>query len=590
MKQIKQYSLQEEIGRGGMSTVYRAYDPDHDKDVAIKLMHESLIGNEQAQTRFIKEVQTVISLDHPAIVPVLEYGTVDDRIYIVMECMTGGALRQRLNDGPLSLETSLMILRQVALALASAHKQHVIHRDVKPHNILLDEAGKAYLSDFGIARSMEGEGAGKTVTMIGTPEYVAPEQVINGQLSSKTDIYQLGVTLFHMMTGQLPFSGSAYHLMSHHVNDPLPSAEALNPLLPVGADAILRRATAKNPDDRFVSAEAFMNAFESLLENGTATNLLVWPIISQPHVASSASGRAAALEAKPRTPFLRRAMAWTAGGAVLGSMALFSMGILPNVFDAEPTRQTVQATEISPSNEGLEDVSVVEVADEAPILTTEDTATQLAVVTDEAEIEAEVVTSEVIVEEEAVVETIVEDTPTIDDTVDQLSDTVEIEATVVEAEVVVSEEASTVEMVVSEALENSTTASLATIDDNTEDNGDDSSEVVVEVVNETDETTGDDTTDSSDDNTGDDTTDTSEEEVAEETDNDDNQNNGNGRANNNGNQNGPGNGGGNGPDGGPRANGGGNGDGGNGGGRGNGGNGDNGDNGGGGRGGRGGRG
>ena len=343
MKQIKQYMIKEEIGRGGMSTVYRAYVEDTEKEVALKLMRESLIGDEQAQTRFIQEVQTVIGLGHPAIAPILDYGLVDGRLYLVMDYMAGGSVRQLLKTGPLSLAASMAILQQVALALDAAHAQNIIHRDVKPHNILLDEAGRAYLSDFGIARSMDTDGPGKTITLIGTPEYVAPEQVVEGQLTNKTDIYQLGVSLFQMLTGQLPFSGSSYQIMSHHLNDPLPSAEALTPQLPVGCDAVLRRATAKIATERYASAGDLAEAFATLLEPITGTQAFILPLPTQGNtlplpaslfpereqvLASAHTSPAFSQAAKnnKRSPLMRRAMALAVGGALLGGIFMFSVG------------------------------------------------------------------------------------------------------------------------------------------------------------------------------------------------------------------------------------------------------------------------
>ena len=379
MKQIKQYIIKEEIGRGGMSMVYRASVRNTNKAVALKVMRENLVGNEQAHTRFVQEVQTVIALAHPAITPILEYGLENDRLYIVMDYMAGGSVRQLLEDGPLPLERCIAILQQVALALDAAHEQSIIHRDVKPHNILLDEAGQAYLSDFGIARSMDGEGPGKTITLIGTPEYVAPEQVVEGELSTKTDIYQLGVSLFQMLTGELPFSGSSYQIMSQHLNEPLPSAEVLNLALPVGCDAVLRRATAKNPADRYPSAGALAEALATVTERMTATNLLalplaspvIQPLVAGPDVPDHKETSEAALHAvvAKRPSMMRRALTLTTGGALAGSLLLFSMGFFPALFGPPPpppVPETGQATQLIPASDDLDPGQTAPAAEPVP--------------------------------------------------------------------------------------------------------------------------------------------------------------------------------------------------------------------------------
>jgi uncharacterized membrane protein YgcG len=261
---------------------------------------------------------------------------------------------------------SIAILQQVAQALDAAHAQNVIHRDVKPHNILLDEAGQAYLSDFGIARSMEGNGQGRTVTMIGTPEYVAPEQVTNGDLTPKTDIYQLGVTLFQMLTGRLPFSGSHYQIMSQHLNEPLPSAESLNPLLPRGCDRVLQQATAKEPNNRYDSAGDFATALATLTEAQTATGLFTLPAALQtrlqaPALLTVAGDKEPTAVSRSRSSLMQRAMVMTTGGVLAGGLLLFSLGAWPGL----PTNPNLQTQSLEQPNEiavdlASEDVGLAE--------------------------------------------------------------------------------------------------------------------------------------------------------------------------------------------------------------------------------------
>ncbi len=277
MKTINQYTIREEIGQGGMSVVYCAYDPENDRDVAIKLMSEALSRNERARDRFELEAQMVIAMEHPAIVPVWDYGEVDGRLYIVMPFMLGGSLRDKLADGPLPLAETVAIIERIAWALDSAHEEQIIHRDVKPHNILLDEHGMAYLADFGVARLMDEDSDGKTITMVGTPEFIAPEQALDGILTMQADVYQLGVTLFYMLTGEQPFKGSSFKLIAQHVSQPVPSAEALNLNLPIGTDTILRQAMAKAPMDRYLTAGTLAMALVDLKADESATQLFVIP-------------------------------------------------------------------------------------------------------------------------------------------------------------------------------------------------------------------------------------------------------------------------------------------------------------------------
>ena len=277
MKTIGQYQVQEEIGQGGTATVYRALDPNN--EVAIKLMRHHLTDDVQTQERFAQEAKFVTTLQHPTIVPILGFGEIDGRLYIVMPYMEGGSLRERLEVGPLSLIESIHILDRIASALDATHAHNIIHRDIKPHNILLDADGQVYLSDFGVARLLSPDEPSQTVTLVGTPEFVAPEQATVGHLTPQTDIYQLGVTLFQMLTGKQPFSGSSFQVISQHLKMPVPSVETLNPTLPPGCDAILQRAMAKEPANRYPSARALVQDLKALCISTTSTQLLTRPFI-----------------------------------------------------------------------------------------------------------------------------------------------------------------------------------------------------------------------------------------------------------------------------------------------------------------------
>ncbi|MCP5099829.1 MAG: serine/threonine protein kinase [Chloroflexi bacterium] len=284
IQQINKYYIQRKIGSGATSTVYLAEDQETKEAVAIKLLHESLSENEDARERFHREIGMLEQLNHPAIVPVLGHGEHNGRLYIIMPVLTGGSVRKQLMDGPLSLAETMRILGQVAPAIDAAHVQGILHRDIKPHNIILDAAGNACLTDFGIARLINRDGHTQTMTLIGTPEFMAPEQVSQGKLTPQTDIYQLGVTLYQMLTGEYPFEGSPIYIMAEQVRQVVPSAVARNPRLPVAVDQVIARAMAKEASERYVTAVHFINDLKAAANGEALTQVvpplldMVWPV------------------------------------------------------------------------------------------------------------------------------------------------------------------------------------------------------------------------------------------------------------------------------------------------------------------------
>lgn len=262
MTQIDRYEVLSECGSGGMSKVYHAYDPDLDKEVAVKLIRATISDDPQYQDRFRQECRLLANLDHPAIVPILNVGQYADRPYFVMPFMTGGSLKQRLLSAPIALDDALSIVERIAAALDVAHAQGIVHRDIKPHNILFDADDVAYLADFGIARLLDSEKTLHTMTMIGTPEYMAPEQVLEGSLSQQTDIYQLGVVLFQMLSGSRPFEGAAHHVMTQHLHAEVPAVSELNAKVPPTVDQVITKAMAKESHDRFATASEFASALK----------------------------------------------------------------------------------------------------------------------------------------------------------------------------------------------------------------------------------------------------------------------------------------------------------------------------------------
>ena len=252
-KTIDRYIIQRQLGRGGMATVYLAHDPRFKRDVAIKLLPRDLLHESSFKSRFTREAQTIAALEHPAIVPVYDFGEANGQPYLVMRYMSGGSLSERIERGPCSVEDASKILKRIGSALDYAHSQGVVHRDLKPANILFDNFGNSYLADFGIVRLAE---ASTTLTetnaIIGTPAYMSPEQVHGDKvLDGRSDIYSLAIILFEMLTGKQPFEADTpAKVMMRHVLDPIPSVREANPDLPVGSGKIFFTGLAKERNDR----------------------------------------------------------------------------------------------------------------------------------------------------------------------------------------------------------------------------------------------------------------------------------------------------------------------------------------------------
>ena len=266
--EIGSYQVVEEVGRGGMAVVYRAVEPDSGQIVAIKLMAGELTGDLSFRRRFQREADVLQRLRHPAIVPVLGHGEHGGQPYLVMPYLQGGTLADRLAGGPRP-PGEVALLARIAGALDSAHRQGAIHRDVKPTNVLFDAAGRPYLADFGIVKLLDDVHTAVTQTgaSLGTPGYMSPEQVRGLPLDGRCDIYALGVVLFEMLTGRLPFTATnPYAQAFQHVSDPVPVARSINPALAPGWQPILERALAKERTNRYPTAWAIIQAAGDLID------------------------------------------------------------------------------------------------------------------------------------------------------------------------------------------------------------------------------------------------------------------------------------------------------------------------------------
>ncbi len=261
---IGHYIIQEPLGQGGMARVYKGYQEHLDRMVAIKVLPSYYAADPNFVNRFKREAQAMARLSHPSIVTVHDAGEQDGRLYIVMAYMSGGTLKNRM-DHQMTLADALPVVRQIAEALQYAHERSIIHRDVKPVNVLLDGDGRAVLSDFGIAKVMESAeqhltrpGAG-----VGTPEYMSPEQCRGSGVGPHSDIYALGVMLYEMLTGRTPFQADNYTALAHaHIYEPVPPPTLFNTRISLPVQAVILRSLAKDPAQRFRRATDLAKALE----------------------------------------------------------------------------------------------------------------------------------------------------------------------------------------------------------------------------------------------------------------------------------------------------------------------------------------
>jgi eukaryotic-like serine/threonine-protein kinase len=262
------YEIEDLVGTGGMSSVYRARDIVLERRVALKILHEHFSSDPEYVERFRREARAIARLNHPNIVTVIDRGDFRGRQFIVFELVPGDNLKDVVRRyGPLPVPEALALTHQIARGLSFAHEHGVVHRDVKPQNVLLDEGGTAKVTDFGIARSLEpGDGLTQTGTVLGTSDYVSPEQVSGRRVDARSDQYSLGVLLYELLTGELPYSADNFMAVAvRHLQDPVPSVRQRRPDVPQRVDEVVARALAKRPEDRFPTMEAMMAALEAAL-------------------------------------------------------------------------------------------------------------------------------------------------------------------------------------------------------------------------------------------------------------------------------------------------------------------------------------
>jgi eukaryotic-like serine/threonine-protein kinase len=316
------YELKETVGTGGMSTVYCAFDTLLERNVALKILHDQYGGDAEYVERFRREARAVAQLSHPNIVTVIDRGEEDGKQFIVFELVDGENLKELVErGGPLPVRRVLELGLEVGRALAFAHAQGLVHRDVKPQNVLLNGDGRAKVTDFGIFRSLDAVGQTETGTVLGTSHYIAPEQARGERVDAQTDVYSFGVVLHELLTGDVPYAGDNFlSVAMKHVNEPVPSVLDTRPDAPIRLASLIERCLAKQPADRPASMDEVVAELEAVSaeldarEDGEGTM-----IMRRPAEAPARPPR----QKRQRGPRNRRAPLW----ALLLGLVLLAVAV-----------------------------------------------------------------------------------------------------------------------------------------------------------------------------------------------------------------------------------------------------------------------
>ena len=351
------YRLEAKLGSGGMSTVYLARDETLDRPVAVKVMHREMSEQPDQLERFRQEARAVAKLSHPNVVSVIDAGEDGGYPYIVFEYVEGETLKQRIaRVGALDVQEAIAYAIEVARGLTVAHARKMVHRDIKPQNILIDAEGRAKLTDFGISRQLEQDGMTATGRVLGTTDYVAPEQAMGQGADPRSDIYSLGVVLYEMLVGQVPFhADSQVGVAMKHVNEELPDVQRRRPEVSAAVALVVERATAKKPAERYQQIGEMIDDLSTALEVEAAR-------------AGSTTGEATSvLDALPppkRTLSGRARWSWVAiaalvliAGGVLLTVHLIGNGTLGNGGAEQGSGKPVaisSATDYDPEGDGEE--------------------------------------------------------------------------------------------------------------------------------------------------------------------------------------------------------------------------------------------
>jgi len=348
-QKFKRYEIIEELGIGGMATVYRAYDPLFEREVALKVLKRELLEDPELKERFDRETKIVAKLEHAAIVPVYDVGYDNGQLFYVMRHMSGGSLSDRINNGTLDLDQVAYLLLRLADALDYAHRKGIVHRDLKPGNILFDEVGNAFISDFGIAKFAQAATRITHSGIIGTPRYMSPEQARGEETDGRSDLYTLGVLLFEILSGKAPFEATTpLALAFKHATEPAPNILTVNPSLPPELGRVLKRALQKKPVHRYETCVEFANAFLGALPADAAPNAkIITPLPPRDPKRHETPTQAPSVpEPAPRS----RRNGWMIGGLAAFAVLAFGLwgmlGPQSTTDDSTSTPETATATNI----------------------------------------------------------------------------------------------------------------------------------------------------------------------------------------------------------------------------------------------------
>jgi serine/threonine protein kinase len=357
------YRILEQLGQGGMATVYKAYHAGLDRYVAIKVLHAAFREDPSFTARFTREARVVAKLEHPNIVPIYDFSEHEGQPYLVMKFIEGETLKARLAHGPLSAAEAVHVIQAVGAALAYAHSKGILHRDVKPSNVLLTPEGGIYLADFGLARiAQSGESTLSSDMMLGTPHYISPEQAQGVKnLDAGTDIYSFGVVMYELSVGRVPFNADTpFSIIHDHIFTPLPLPRTINPKVPAGVERVLLKALSKDRKDRFADVDSLVKAFQQAVREAGVAN-------QAPQKASGSTVKLAAVppgvagKSKPdprvkKPPLWKRIPKWLlilliimiCGCMCVGGIA--TLGIISDRQDQKATQTADAAAVLNPSS------------------------------------------------------------------------------------------------------------------------------------------------------------------------------------------------------------------------------------------------
>jgi serine/threonine-protein kinase len=356
------YRLDSKLGSGGMSTVYLAQDETLERWVAVKVLHREISDQPGHLERFRREARAVAQVSHPNVVAVIDAGEDGGYPYIVFEYVEGETLKQRIERlGRLSLDESTAYAIEVGRGLAAAHGRRMIHRDVKPQNVLIDAEGRAKVTDFGIARGLDTKGLTATGRVLGTTDYVSPEQAMGQGTDARSDIYSLGVVLFESLTGDVPFyAETQVGVAMKHVNEPMPDVQRQRPDVSAALSAVVEKSTAKDPDQRYPNMAAMLRDLEGALEVEVA------------RAGGSTGEVTSVLDSVPpprRKIFTRRRLSWAgillvlaAGAAAIAIAALTGDDQSQQASGEGTAIQPVSATDFDPDGDNDEHSDEVDLA------------------------------------------------------------------------------------------------------------------------------------------------------------------------------------------------------------------------------------